>query len=193
MALHFTADPHLFHERILALGRPMFSSIKDMHEHMAVEWNRRVQPHDTVHLLGDISFSPDVMATYRFLERLNGQKFLVRGNHDHTKRIRGLAWAGTPKDRDEIRIQRQDGSYDYLVLSHEPKLSWHRMHRGAYHLHGHSHGNLRIPQELKNARILDVGMDMAYKLTGAFAPLSWEFIQEHLKDRGPASVDHHAV
>lgn len=193
MTIHFTADLHLFHERILELGRPVFSSVKQMHEHMADHWNTRVAPHDTVYLLGDITFASNVMDTYRFLEALKGQKFLVRGNHDHTKRIRGLAWAGAPKDRDEIRIQRPDGAYDYLVLSHEPKLSWHRMHRGAYHLHGHCHGNLRLPQELANARILDVGVDVAHKLTGAYAPMSWEFIKEHLKDKAPASIDHHEV
>lgn len=47
-----------------------------------------------------------------------------------------------------------------MVLSHYAFLEWNQMHRGAYMLHGHSHNTMNYPDQIKNCRILDIGVDV---------------------------------
>lgn len=56
------------------------------------QWNRVVSPDDTVIVGGDISWgisTEEAKEDLLFLDRLNGQKILLRGNHDY--------WWTTPK------------------------------------------------------------------------------------------------
>jgi calcineurin-like phosphoesterase family protein len=51
----------------------------DMDEAMIKLWNDRVKPRDKVYHLGDVAMNRRELKT---LSRLNGEKVLIRGNHD---------------------------------------------------------------------------------------------------------------
>lgn len=55
-------------------------------ERMAKQWNLVVQEEDLVLIPGDISWAmylEDTVKDFTYLDRLNGQKLLLRGNHDY--------------------------------------------------------------------------------------------------------------
>ena len=78
--VYFSSDHHFYHANIIKLCNRPFSSVVEMNETMVRRWNETVSPDDTVYYLGDFSlaFRPVELFTYR----LNGNKFLIPGNHD---------------------------------------------------------------------------------------------------------------
>ena len=88
----FVSDTHFSHHNILKFVRyngelvRNFKDVETMDETMIANWNSVVKPNDTVIHLGDVYFSNGD----RHLSRLNGNKFLILGNHDHVERGRIL-------------------------------------------------------------------------------------------------------
>jgi calcineurin-like phosphoesterase family protein len=71
------SDLHWGH-RNMALHRG-FSDEEDMNEHIVSQWNKTVGKRDVVWILGDLTMEK---GGYSFLDRLNGQKKVILGNHD---------------------------------------------------------------------------------------------------------------
>lgn len=82
--LYFTADQHFCHKNIITYcDRPFASTdagTRRMNERIVHEHNDRVGPDDTVIHLGDLGFGVE---THEWVDRLNGTKLLVMGNHDY--------------------------------------------------------------------------------------------------------------
>jgi calcineurin-like phosphoesterase family protein len=184
----FGSDFHFGHKNVINFCNRPFEDMAEQDSSLVETWNKYVGPQDNAFILGDFSFYRAVETT-KLLQSMNGHKLLVKGNHDHSRelgRVSGwLRW---------VHYHEMDLAEDRVTMSHFPMLSWHRMHRGAYHLHGHCHGTLSYPEGLLDARILDVGIDHIARLTGEYRPMEWSEIKEVLKGRrGGTSVDHHAV
>jgi calcineurin-like phosphoesterase family protein len=129
MTIWFTSDHHFGHERIIELAKRPFASVEGMDEHMIACWNDRVKPGDTVYHVGDFAFTDHDP----YLRRLNGQKFLVPGNHDHSNRVKkATGWVKAEKIMD---VTLPDGTM--VVLCHYAMRVWSRSHYGAIHLYGH--------------------------------------------------------
>jgi len=79
----FTSDPHYFHRRILELSNRPFANLEQMHEVLIENYNKVVGPGDTVIWVGDCFFGPKVKSK-EIMDRLNGKKILVKGNHDQS-------------------------------------------------------------------------------------------------------------
>ena len=95
MTAFFTSDHHFGHKRIIELAKRPFTSVDEMDEYMIVRWNDRVKPGDTIYHVGDFAFTDHDP----YLRRLNGQKFLVPGNHDHSNRVKkATGWEGRQDD-----------------------------------------------------------------------------------------------
>ncbi|OAD82908.1 hypothetical protein ATN89_17655 [Comamonas thiooxydans] len=189
MTDYFTADDHFGHKKAINWETRPFSSTEEMDSAIITDWNKRVGKSDRVFVLGDFSML-SVEETDAILSRLHGQKFLIKGNHDSSKNLKKLTgWAGV-KTYDELSFETPTGRQK-VILSHFPFLSWNRMHYGSYHLHGHCHGSLRLPEGLRGARMLDVGIDNTVKLVGHFGPISLDEVRALLAGRGPCSVDQH--
>ncbi len=85
--IFFISDTHFGHTACwrdfkLPDGKtPMrcFTSTEEMDETMVANWNRVVGPKDKVYHLGDFAIARKNVA---FAGRLNGDKVLIRGNHD---------------------------------------------------------------------------------------------------------------
>lgn len=76
---YFIADLHFNDSRILLYENRQFTDVKQMDEEMVRCWNSVVGSVDNVYVLGD--FGAENVES-EFLLRLNGSKFLIKGNHD---------------------------------------------------------------------------------------------------------------
>ena len=84
MALFTIGDPHLS----LGSSKPMdiFSGWDGYTEKLKNNWQELVSPNDTVVLPGDISWGMSLeesLADFKFLDKLNGKKYILKGNHDY--------------------------------------------------------------------------------------------------------------
>lgn len=181
----FTADTHFFHRKCAEL-RKFDGDVERMNEVLIYRWNLRVKQGDTVFMLGDISFA-GAAKTDSVLKRLNGNLVLVTGNHDKAMN------AGTRKlflerhDLLTIKVQLpEQDKVQRIVACHFPLLVWDMAHHGAWHIHGHSHGNARYPQP--RGRIVDVGVDAQENF-----PISFGELQAQMNALPIAVHDHHVV
>jgi len=150
MAVWFTADTHFGHAGAIGhWGRP-YISVDAMDAALIENWNRTVAPGDTVWHLGDFALRHDVPRMEAILKALHGSKHLIAGNNDGppTRGLKGWASVG-----DYAELAVEDGTR--LVLGHYAFRTWNRMYKGAWNLHGHSHGALK-----GMTRQVDVGVDV---------------------------------
>lgn len=83
MTDYFIADTHFNHKNIIKYSydyRP-FDSIEVHNEVLIRNWNKVVTSKDRIYVLGDFAFG-DKSKIPELLDRLNGYKILVYGNHD---------------------------------------------------------------------------------------------------------------
>lgn len=149
-----------------------------MNEALINNWNSVVKPGDRVYHLGDVCFmQPE--DSKRLLARLNGQIFLIKGNHDRdnflTKCHDAFVWV---KDYFELYVGKQK-----IILSHYPFMTWNKSHHGSWHLHGHCHGSL--PDDSHALRI-DVGVDCH-----GYRPISFDEIGTLMSKKSFKPIDHH--
>ena len=79
MAVFFIADTHFGEDNIRRYENRPFASAEEMDKALERNWNNTVVDEDEVFVLGD--FGADGHESL-ILSRLNGKKFLVKGNHD---------------------------------------------------------------------------------------------------------------
>ena len=100
-----------------------------MDDEMIARWNSVVRPRDKVYHVGDVAMRKHQLA---ILNRLNGRKRLVRGNHDIFPTKFYLPYF---EDIYGVRV------FEDMILSHFPlhpesvKERWHNVH-------GHVHNNV---------------------------------------------------
>ena len=182
----FTADTHFGHTNILKYAKRPFKSISEMDEQLIRNWNDVIQPTDDVYHLGDFSLT-DSKRTLEILNRLNGQKFLIKGNHEKSvmndNQCKGrFAWI---KDYYELVIEDQDANRgrQVICLFHYPIASWDKGHHGSWNLHGHCHGSFPESEDFKR---IDVGVDCF-----RYAPVSYDELKKIMSTRKFVAVDHH--
>jgi len=146
----FAADYHHAHPKIVDIcNRP---TTREEHEEWLIRevHNRWVQKKHVVYLLGDLSFA-NRTATEKFVNRLNGEKFMILGNHDKSA-------DKLPQFTQITQIKdftfSQFGLNIHIVLAHYPLASWNRKPHGSWHLYGHVHGRYKLP-----GLAFDVGID----------------------------------
>ena len=132
------SDTHFGHTNIWAKfkgpdGKPTrpFTSNEEMDETMIERWNAKVQPQDTVYHLGDVVINKKYL---HLVERLNGRKILIRGNHD----IFG------DDDYYNVGFEQIHGVrvfVDKFILSHIPLHPDCVTERFKVNVHGHLHAN----------------------------------------------------
>lgn len=175
MSVWFTSDLHFGHANIIGYCARPFSSVEEMDAALVANWNSVVRADDEVWHLGDFATrSAESAATYR--RRLNGAIHLIWGNHDSDQVRRSSLWASS-QPYAEITVDSTR-----LVLCHYAMRVWHRSHRGALHLYGHSHGML--PGDRQS---VDVGVDYP---AWRYRPASLREIRRHLStlpERGQGS------
>lgn len=189
--LWFAADHHHGHERAITHNRRPFRNLQDQDLTLIEAHNRYVKPGDRTFIIGDFSFY-DAEKTSEILALMNGTKNLIKGNHDHSKVNKAVKGWDRVLQYHEERMDYK--GFDHRVcLFHFPILVWHQSHDYATHIHGHCHGNLRVPKELAQARMFDAGIDNIAKLFGEYRPVELNEVMDLLAHRRSFSLDHHSV
>jgi calcineurin-like phosphoesterase family protein len=99
-----------------------------MDEEMIRRWNERVRPNDKVYHLGDVVINRKALPT---LARLNGDKVLIRGNHDIFR---------DDEYRQYFRELRAYHVMNGMILSHIP-VHPESLGRFGVNIHGHLHAH----------------------------------------------------
>ena len=132
---YYIADMHFSHKNILAYDNRPFFTVSEMDKTMIDRWNSVVAKNDSVYVLGDMFWCTEKEAI-SILDKLNGAKILILGNHDTC-------------NNEEFR-QRFVHIADYLevsdkgrkvVLSHYPIPCFKNHYYKWYHLYGHVHNS----------------------------------------------------
>jgi len=180
-AVFLVSDTHFGHAGVCRFTRndgvtPLrpWDDAAEMDEAMVRAWNERVRPNDKVYHLGDVVINRRALP---ILNRLNGDKVLIRGNHDIFK------------DEDYTPYFRSLRGYHVmngLILSHIP-VHPESLGRFGTNVHGHLHAN-RVMRPLATSGRTDV-IDVRYhcvcvEQTPDFAPILFEDVLKRIKDEG---------
>ena len=171
MTVWFTADTHFGHAGALGRFRRPFASVPEMDEAMIRRWNETVGPDDDIWHLGDFALRYAAERMAAILDRLAGRKHLITGNNDGPATSALAGWSSVAAYA-EIEVAGVR-----LVLCHYAFRTWNGMYKGAYNLHGHSHGQLR-----GMTRQVDVGVDV-----WDFRPIGLDHIRRPRRGRKGAA------
>jgi len=152
----------------------------EMDEAMVKAWNERVKPTDKVYHLGDVVINRKALGTLR---RLNGDKVLIRGNHDIFR---------DDEYRQYFRELRAYHVMNGMILSHIP-VHADSLGRFGVNIHGHLHAN-----RVRKARGVDAKtgevlygdeIDPRYhcvcvEQTPDFAPILFEDVLKRIEAEG---------
>ena len=184
-SVFLTSDTHFGHINICKFtnydGSPVrpWDDVQEMDEEMVKRWNDTVRPTDKVYHLGDVVINRKSLA---IMDRLNGDKVLIRGNHD----IFNLS-DYTKYFRDVRGCHVMNG----MILTHIP-ISKDSLARFGCNIHGHTHGN-RVRKmrgvNVKTGEILySDEIDPAYFCVCVeqtdFTPILFEDVIQKIKDQG---------
>ena len=133
-AVFLVSDTHFGHAGVCRFLREDGTKLRpwdnpeDMDEFMVEAWNQRVRPNDKVYHLGDVVINRRALKT---LGRLNGDKVLIRGNHDIFR---------DTEYREYFRELRAYHVMNGCILSHVP-VHEASLGRFGVNIHGHLHAN----------------------------------------------------
>ena len=185
-ATWFISDTHFGHEKTCTVfkradGSPLrpFSCAEEMDEFMIKAWNERVRPNDKCYHLGDVVINRKFL---HVLGRLNGDKVLIRGNHDIFKL------------EDYSQYFRDIRAFDVkngMIFSHVP-IHPESLGRFGTNIHGHLHANrvMKIKGVDRKTGELEYSdqVDPRYFNVSVeqidFAPISLEEVNKRILDQG---------
>jgi calcineurin-like phosphoesterase family protein len=145
--IFFTSDWHLGHANILTFLRADgtrlrdFTHVNEMHDYMVAQHNARVRPNDKVYVLGDVAFQNKWL---HVVSRFNGDKVLVKGNHDTLKLSQYASY---------FRDVRAVHQFEGIIMSHIP-IHPESLARWGTNIHGHLHN--------KRVKLSDGSIDARY-------------------------------
>lgn len=139
---------------------------EEMDEEMVRRWNDTVRPNDKVYHLGDVVINRRCLPT---LARLNGDKVLIRGNHDIFR---------DDEYRKYFRELRAYHVMNGMILSHIP-IHADSIGRFGTNIHGHTH----------QRRVMDNGsIDVRYHCVCVeqtdFTPILFEDVIKRIEAEG---------
>jgi calcineurin-like phosphoesterase family protein len=179
-AVFLVSDTHFGHAGVCRFTRNdgvtklrPWTDPNEMDEFMVAAWNERVRPNDKVYHLGDVVINRKALGIMR---RLNGDKVLIRGNHDIFK------------DEDYTPYFRSLRGYHVMngmILSHIP-IHAESLGRFGVNIHGHLHAN-RVMLPGFNGKITDI-VDVRYHCVCVeqtdFAPILFEDVIKRIEAEG---------
>ena len=158
--IYFISDTHFGHSNIINICQRPFESIEQMDNVLIDNWNNIVTNNDIVYIVGD--FAGDNADADYYLDKLNGKKILILGNHDRNwikKLYKRKNW-DIFKDPDYKLLIKKGYFYDikhytekvingqFFTICHYPMIDFAFSsklfgEKFGFHIHGHIHNNLK--------------------------------------------------
>ena len=185
-AVFLVSDTHFGHAGVCRFMREdgvtklrPWDNPQEMDEAMIEAWNERVRPTDKVYHLGDVVINRKALPT---LARLNGDKVLIRGNHDIFR---------DDEYRQYFRELRAYHVMNGMILSHIPV---HEASLGRFgtNIHGHLHAS-RVKRawgvggrngEIVYSEVNDVRYHCVCVEQTDFAPILFEDVIKRIEAEG---------
>ena len=178
-AVFLTSDTHFGHAGVCKFLRDdgvtklrPWDNPEDMDEEMVKRWNETVRPNDKVYHLGDVVINRKAL---NIMHRLNGDKVLIRGNHDIFR---------DDEYRNHFRELRAYHVMNGMILSHIPIHS-DSLGRFGTNIHGHLHAN-RVMIRGFNGK--PMGVDARYHCVCVeqtdFRPILFEDVIKRIEEEG---------
>ena len=181
-SVFLVSDTHFGHKGVCHFTRSdgvtklrPWDTPEEMDEAMVKAWNERVKPTDKVYHLGDVVINRKSLAT---MARLNGDKVLIRGNHDIF-----------PDDeyRKYFRELRAYHVMNGMILSHIP-IHEESLGRFGVNIHGHLHANRVMKAGPASGEFVNNVIDPRYHCVCVehtdFAPILFEDVQKRIVEEG---------
>lgn len=185
-ATFLTSDTHFGHAGVCRFLRNdgvtklrPWDTPEEMDEEMVRRWNERVRPNDKVYHLGDVVINRRALD---IMSRLNGDKVLIRGNHDIFK-----LEDYTKHFRDVRGYHVMNG----MILSHIP-VHEESLGRFGVNIHGHLHANRVMRRASSTMQFMEWGVrervDPRYHCVCVeqtdFAPILFEDVIKRIEAEG---------
>jgi calcineurin-like phosphoesterase family protein len=138
----------------------------EMDEDMVRMWNETVRPNDKVYHLGDVVINRKALP---IMNRLNGDKVLIRGNHDIFR---------DDEYRKYFRELRAYHVMNGMILSHIP-IHTESLGRFGTNIHGHLHTN-RVMLD----NVIDVRYNCVCVEQTDFRPILFEDVIKRIENEG---------
>ena len=179
-AVFLVSDTHFGHAGVCKFMRDdgftklrPWDNPEEMDEEMVKRWNETVRPNDKVYHLGDVVINRKAL---NIMRRLNGDKVLIRGNHD-IFRLEDY----TPFFRDIRGYHVMNG----MILSHIP-VHEESLGRFGTNIHGHLHANrvkMKDPFGYRES-VVDPRYRCVCVEQTDFRPILFEDVIKKIKDEG---------
>lgn len=141
--LFIVSDEHYYHSRLIEYKVRFFDDTKQMNETMILNNNNVVRKNDIVLHLGDFSFGGKDLIK-NVTKQLNGQHYLILGNHDRKRTITFFYRMGFTK------VYKYPIYLNNIILSHEPIEPNVIRNIKKINYHGHIHSEEHYNDFLKN-------------------------------------------
>lgn len=183
MKTFFWADTHIGHKQILNYEDRPFNNLDEHDEALIENYNSVVGPIDRCIWIGDCFLTAKEKAK-SIMERLNGVKIVVRGNHDHTPTQMMALGFHFACEQMQIKIAGHD-----VLLCHFPykteedtqhEIRYERLrpkNNGLWLLHGHIHSK---GWKFKD-KMINVGVDQ-----WGFKPIPMSFFETYIQKKEAA-------
>ena len=155
--IFMSSDLHLNHKNIIRYCDRPFKNVNDMNNTLVSNWNKMINPHDTVYYLGDLSFRNH---TEYWKSLLNGRIIYIKGNHD---RFRAYPYKF-------IIYADMD-----FFLTHNPQ---NKISNQIWTIHGHSHNNPHHPLINHEDKTINVSCDVTN-----YTPINMDSIIDMIRRR----------
>ena len=171
-AVFLVSDTHFGHAGVCRFLRNDGTKLRpwdnpeEMDEYMVEAWNKKVRPNDKVYHLGDVVINRRAL---KILALLNGDKVLIRGNHDIFR---------DTEYRHYFREIRAYHVMNGMILSHIPIHS-DSLGRFGTNIHGHLHSN-RVMQD----GVIDTRYHCVCVEQTDFAPILFEDVIKRIEAEG---------
>lgn len=143
----------------------------EMDEDMVRMWNETVRPTDKVYHLGDVVINRKALG---ILRRLNGDKVLIRGNHDIFR---------DDEYRQHFRELRAYHVMNGMILSHIP-IHPESLGRFGVNIHGHLHTRRVMKNNGYGGQVIDPRYHCVCVEQTDFRPILFEDVMKRIKEEG---------
>lgn len=163
----YISDWHYDHKNVINFDNRPFFTIEEMNKELIDRWNRAVSAGDIVYVLGDMFWSKGSDAL-PVLDKLNGQKILIKGNHDRCNDSKFIKKFAKVTSYMEI-----DDEGRRVVLCHYPIPCFKNHFYGWYHLYGHVHNSFEHNMMEKNKDLMVNLYDRQCEMYNVGAMMPW--------------------